>query len=154
MILPILSGWAHSKTPGLCVCRTVLLLAAALFVACLPDEPRFTVTYRHREALVGGMSGLRVCLPVSAREITVHHDRIRGTQRGTFTFNPSDESLPALIRRSEVARDKFRHATAEWNSAFAAGTDLAGLRVFRCEQMRSLIAVNEATGEGYFREQQ
>ena len=122
--------------------RIFALLAVALLVGCFPDEPRFTVKYRDREALVGGLAGFRACLPVSAREIVVHHDRIRGTLRGTFAFAPADQSVAKRIEKSEVPADSF----AERHPPTPSTGEASALRVYRCEEAHFVVAVNEATG--------
>ena len=136
------------------VFRVFALVIALILTACLPDEPRYSVTYRDRDALAGGRAVLKSCLPLSTRQIVVDHDRLRGTERGTFAFQPGDESLAQLIERSELPFGS--RAARQWTSdgwPFASSREESpALRIYRCEQARFLIAVNEATGEVYFRE--
>lgn len=133
--------------------QPLALLALVFFAGCL-DEPRFTVTFRDRTSLSGNLTALRECLPVSARHIVVNYDQLRGTRRGTFTFDATDESMSASINSSEVPVNTFvaRHQSADWYPVMYSPNELSSLRVFRCENARALVAVNEGTGEGFFRE--
>lgn len=132
--------------------KVLAVLIPFFLGACLPDEPRFTIIYRG--PLVGGLAPFNSCLPRSARNIIVNHDRLRGTRRGTFAFTPGDESLQPLLSRYEVPAARFaaRNQTSDWWPSTPLGDGPSKLRVYRCEEMPFLVAVNEATGEGYFRE--
>jgi hypothetical protein len=134
--------------------QSFTVLALVLCVGCLPDEPRFTVTFRDRDSLSGNQAAFRECLPVSSRQIVVNYDQLRGTRRGTFIFDATDDSVSALIEQSEVPIGTFRarHQSAAWYPVLYSPEELAALRAFRCEPARILIAVNERTGEGFFRE--
>lgn len=126
---------------------------AVVIIHCFPDEPRYWVRYKDREILARHSGDLAACLPLSATDVTVHYDRIRGSRVGTFRFRAGDASSAAgnTIDAEQARRLGANEPQPEWWPAFETDGKSAPFTFRECTSAHFLMVFHEATGEGYFR---